>query len=340
MKDLKLILKEKNLQPEQAKSLLDNFGDLYVSAHKLIALSKGIKVTNENQKDDMASARQFRVKLMKIRTEADRTRKQLKEGYLRGGQAVQDIFNGIRDVTKPEEDRLKEQEKFAEIKKEKELEERHTGRVEVLSKYVEDVSVYSLKDMKVDVFNQLVKDCKAAHNKAIEAEKKIEKEKLDKQKKLDLLHQRQVEIAPYRDFTGSFHLTEDTTDEEFKSELEKAKKEKKKDQEEQDKIRKENERLKKEADKKAKEEQAKLEKEAKELREQKAQEDAEKKAEEEAEKKKLLAPDKEKLIDFASKIDKIETPATATDDAATIVKEAQKMLTKASHYLRESSKNL
>ena len=38
-------IEEMSLAPKQAKDLLDGFGDLFVEAHKIIALSKAIKVT-------------------------------------------------------------------------------------------------------------------------------------------------------------------------------------------------------------------------------------------------------------------------------------------------------
>ena len=309
MNELSTVLKEKNLQPAQAKQLLEGFGDLFVDAHRLVAKSKAIKVTDEKQIMEMAEAKKYRVKLMRVRTDADKTRKKLKEGYLRGGQAVQDIFNDIKKITKPEEERLEEQEKFAELREAERLEKRHTARVERLSKYVEDVSVYSLRDMPTHTFNQLVTDNKKAYDDKIAIEKEAEDKRI------------------------------------FDEDVERVRLEK---------IEKENIELKKKAEKETRareaqekelrirEEEIQDKKDAIRLAEdkKKADEEALKKADEDKVREKLLAPDKEKLIDLATEIDKIELPALSTNDASDIMGEASKMLTKASHYLRESAKGL
>ena len=108
------ILQTSGLQPAQAKPLLDSFGGYFIEAHKLVTKGKGIKVTDITQIAEMQQAREIRLSLAKLRVEADKTRVMLKEGYNLGGNAVQAIYNEIRDIVKPEEDRLFEQEKFKE----------------------------------------------------------------------------------------------------------------------------------------------------------------------------------------------------------------------------------
>lgn len=364
-KDLAIILEEKQLEPTQSKTLLDGFGDFFVQAHKLVAQAKGIKVTSEDQVEEMARAKELRIKLMKIRKDAERTKVVLKEGYLRGGQAVQDIFNDIRDITQPEEDRLKEQEKFAEIAEAKRVEARHTKRVETLSKYVEDVSVYSLRDMPDDVFDNLVSDCKKVYDQKIADEKKAEEERIAREKAQELYNDRKLILAKFSDFVDLSRLTPDTTQTEYEEMVSLAQSSKKAHEDKQEAIRIENEKLQKEkeeaekerlaAEKKAEEERKKLEaekaeaeeklrkeKEAQAEKERKAleAEEEKKRVEEEAAKKALLAPDKEKLAELAKTIDIIKFPAVSSKEAGDIIREANLMLDKVSSFIREKAKGL
>lgn len=364
-KDLAIILEEKQIDKTQSKTLLDGFGDFFVQAHKLVAQAKGIKVTSEDQVEEMAKAKEVRLQLMKIRTDADKTRKVLKEGYLRGGQAVQDIYNDIRDITQPEEDRLKEQEKFAEIAEAKRVEARHTKRVETLSKYVEDVSVYSLRDMPDDVFNNLVSDCKKVYEQKLAEEKRAEEERIAREKAQELYNERKFVLAKFADFIDLSKLTPDTTTSEYEEMVSLAQSSKKAHEEKQEAMRLQNEKLQKEKEeaekkrlaeekkaqakleaiekeKKEAEEKLQREREAQAEKERKAREAEEekKRAEEEAAKKALLAPDKEKLAELVKVIDTIKFPAVSSKEAGDIIREANLMLDKVSSFIREKSKGL
>jgi membrane protein involved in colicin uptake len=148
------------------------------------------------------------------------------------------------------------------------------------------------------------------------------------------------------------------------------------DVEEADRIRKENEKLKKEAeetkrlaaieaDKKEKELQKeraeqqkkldaerkareaieakiKADKEAQAQKEaaEKAQAEAIKQANEEAARKKLLAPDKEKLMELAQLIDQVIMPAVSSNEANSVIRATESMLTKVTIYIREKAKSL
>ena len=369
-------LGELEVAPEQSKTLLDGFGNLFIEAHKLVAKAKGIKVTSEDQVEEMAEAKSLRIKLMKVRTEAEKIKKAIKEPYLRGAQASQDIYNDIRDITKPEEERLMEQEKFAELAEAKRVEERHTKRVEKLSLYVADVSVYTLREMDDVTFDGLVIDCKTVFDAKIDASKREEKAKIDQEKKEKLYHDRKIILAPYSDFTDISKLTVETNVTDYEEIVSLAQVSKNTYEENQEKIRLENEKLKKEADEKIAKEaieakkRADADKKIKDENDEKirlanvAREDAEDKLkkskeleearlleekqeadrkvrlEEDEAKKKLLAPDKDKLIDLATAIDMIKFPAVESSQAGEIIREAVKMIDLVSRFIREKAKGL
>jgi len=170
------IVKNSGLDPIQQKPLLDNFGDYFVQAHKLLAKSKGIQVTSESQIWEMTQARELRLSLKKIRVEADKTRVSLKEGYLRGGNAVQSIYNDIRDITEPEEERLREQERFVEIAKEKEKAELVLQRTRELNEFIEDTSTYDLGNLSQGEYITLLAKIKKEYQQKIDEEKRVEQE--------------------------------------------------------------------------------------------------------------------------------------------------------------------
>lgn len=177
------IVAQSGLEPAQQKPLLDSFGKLFVTAHKLVAQGKGIVVTSIDQVEEMKKAREIRLSLKDLRVEADKARKTLKEGYLRGGNAVQAIYNDIEKVIKPEEDRLLEQEKFAEkIETERKLKV-EAQRIAKLSVYVDDAQGYSLHPDKMseETFGKLLENSKLA----FEAKKKAEEEAEEARKKAE-----------------------------------------------------------------------------------------------------------------------------------------------------------
>lgn len=313
-------LQEMELAPEQSKTLLDSFGDLFVEAHKLVAQSKGIKVTREDQKEEMAEAKAIRIKLMKIRTQAEKTKKAIKEPYMRGAQAAQDIYNDIRDITEPEEERLEEQEKFAIRAEQKRMDERLSGRVTKLGRYVDDLTVYTLREMPEDVFERLLGDCKAVYDAKVEAAKKAEEERVEKEK-AEIERQKKIELENEK-------LRKEAADRAIVDKI--------KQEEVEKKIKRAEEA--KEIAERALKEKEKAEKDRLDAIAKKEAEELARKQEEE--RKALFAPDKVKLVEFAAMIDKIQYPAVASRDAQLIIQEAEVILTKASEYIREKSKGL
>lgn len=313
-------LKEMELAPEQTKTLLDSFGDLFVEAHKLVAQGKGIVVTQEFQKEEMALAKEIRIKLMKVRTQAEKTKKLIKEPYLRGAQAAQDIYNDIRGITEPEEERLAEQEKFAEIAEQTRMDKRFSERVVRLGKYVDDLSVYSLREMPEDVFERLLVDCKTVYEARVAAIKKEEEDRLEKIR-LEEKRQKEIELENAR----------------LKKEAEDRKIVEKMKQEEADKKIKKAEEMREKAERTLREKEEKEQARLDEIARQEANELREK---EEAKKKALLAPDKEKLLLFAEKLESCSLPAVSSRDAQIILQDAEELIMNVVRRVREKAREL
>lgn len=344
--DLVIVINQSGLDTSKSESLMKSFAGYFTEAKEIAEKSKSIIVTDESQVDEMKKAREYRLKLKDIRVNADKTRAELKEQSLREGNAIQGVYNIIKALVVPVEEYLEKQEKFAEIKEQLRLEKQLNERVEKLSQYVNDVSLYSLKDMADEVFENLLAGCKANFEKAQQEQKEAqEKERIENEKR-NTLRNRQNQLAPYSLFIKE-KIDLDTTVDEFNKIYLKAIDDKKKYDLDQEAIRKQNEQLQKKIDdeRKAKEqaeENLRKEKEAQAQKEadEKAKAEADKKAQEEIERQRLLAPDKEKILDFAIQLSKIEAPAVKSNEANQILSEALKIIITAVDTLQNGAKKL
>ena len=176
------IISETGIAKEQAAPLIDKFGVFYTDAIKLTVQSKAIVIKDVSQVEKMKQSREFRLKLKKIRTDADKIRSEMKEPFLRGANAVQSAYNGIEKITKEEEKRLEDQEKFIEKLEEKRLQDLVGKRTAELQSLGVDTQFYELGKMNDEAFNQLLEMSKAAFEAKKIAEKKADEERLAAEK--------------------------------------------------------------------------------------------------------------------------------------------------------------
>lgn len=314
------IVQQSGLQENKIESLMESFAGHFKEAQKVANESRNIVVTEETQTELMAKARESRLKLKAIRVEVEKTRVDLKEQSLREGRAIDGVANVIKALIVPVEEHLEKQEKYAEIREMERLNKRYEERITVLTPYVDDITLYTLKDMSDAAFANLLQSSKNAWQAKKDAEAKAEAERIEKER------------------------NEAEEREKIRLENEKLRKE----AEEREKIVAKERRLQEEkliAERKAREEaEAKLRREKEEQfrkeQELKAAEEARIKAEEEAKRKALLAPDKEKLIGFADMIDKLSAPQVASRDAGIVIEQAESKLFSVSNFIREKAKAL
>jgi hypothetical protein len=152
-------------------------------------------VTDENDKEGMEEAKKSRLLIMKIRTNADKTRQELKKDALAYGSAVQGIYNLIEEQTKPIEEHLRNQELFAERAQQAREEALRIEREKLLEPYLEFM-VHGVHYGKISeaewklLYNGAIKAMeddiaqKKAEAERIEAER-IAKEKADAEAKAE-----------------------------------------------------------------------------------------------------------------------------------------------------------
>lgn len=377
-KDLTLVIKEANLETSTSTQLEQAFSDYFKQANDWKEKASQIKITSIDQVEEMQAAREARLALKRIRVDANKTRKLLKEESLRYGKAVQGVYNVIEYLVKPIEQYLEDQEKFAEREQARIIQELKQKRL-IESLPYEDffptgVDLGTISDEDYIKILNFAKEQKGKH----EAEqKRLEEERLLNEKLDKIERDRKYSLAPLSDFVDASKLDlRNMTQEEFNKIQDKASSDKKAYQQEQERVRVENERLKKEAEEKERraweeqkkrEEKARKEREAleakarkereekerlqKEIRRQKeeqerqererlAQIEKEKKEKAKQEKLKRLAPDKEKLLGLADLIDSLEMPTLSNEESIKVLNNVKILLGKTSTYLRDNSNTL
>ena len=135
--------------------------------------AEALVVTDATQTAKMKMAREARLELKRIRNEADKTRKMLKEDSLRYGKAVQGIYNIIEYTVVPIEEHLERQEKFVEIQEQREKEARAELRRDELKPYEMYVPVnVDLINMSDSMYAALLDSVKQQHEAQVEFERK------------------------------------------------------------------------------------------------------------------------------------------------------------------------
>ena len=121
---LEIIVQESQLDTTKAKFILDKFNNYFDIASEWEIKAKAIVVTDPKQTADMQMARVGRLFLREKRIAIEKTRKELKEQALREGKAIDGISNVLKALIVPIEEHLERQERFIEIQKEAELEQK------------------------------------------------------------------------------------------------------------------------------------------------------------------------------------------------------------------------
>jgi len=183
------------VEPSTAIELSNAFAPFLVQAAEWKEKAEALVVTDVSQVKEMADAREARLALQKVRTSADKKRKELKEESLRYGKAVQDVYNLIEGTIKPIEEHLHLQEKFAEIQRQKEVDTITLKRNKELLPFAEFVAVnLDLGNMSESDYQNVLKgammlteikakEAAEAEAKRIEAEAeaKEERERIQKE---------------------------------------------------------------------------------------------------------------------------------------------------------------
>ena len=325
---LEIIISEQDLSKPDVQKLVEAFGGPFSEAGAILSdfdkdedgnivpNEKTIVVSSETETELMTEAREKRLILKKARTTVENKRKELKSDIVKQGRAIDAVARYVKEEIQPAEEYLQLQEDFVKIKKEKEAAKLKAERIEKLSKYSEDISLYNLDDMSDEKFESLYDSVKKEYENKVEAQKEAERIRLaEEEAERKRIEEQAKENARLK---AEAEIREKQIEAERKAEAERlAKVEAEREKERREQLAKlEAERKKREAVEQEQREKAEAERKAKLQKE-------------EEDRQALLAPDKEKLISFANGLNIVRSekiPAVKTKQAQDILNQVDKEL--------------
>jgi hypothetical protein len=180
-KELLAVAAQNGLQPETTQNLQTSFAPLFTQARSIMEKSRLIEVTDVSQKLEIKLARTYRLELRAIRVASDKTRKELKEESLKKGKAIDGFHNILLHLVEAEETRLDQSEQFAERKEAERKAALKAVREELLKPFAVDCALFQLGEMTDETFDQLLSGTKLAHEAKIEAARKAEAERIERE---------------------------------------------------------------------------------------------------------------------------------------------------------------
>jgi len=288
------------------------------SMQEYLTYAEIIKGLNRDNPTDIDAkrARETRLKLVKVRTNAEGIKDLRKEGIRAEGDLIQALFNVVKNSCIVTETEFTEIEKHQERLEEKRQAELSASRIELLSVFGTDTTYLPLGVMTDEQFNRLLENETLAFNARKEAAEKAEAARIETERLAEEARQAQIKKdAEEREAQRLENIRLQKENEAKEAQLAKEREEARI---AADKLAKENAEKQRIADAELKKQKEAADKLAAEL---KAKQDAEAKAKadrEAKEKAALTAPDKEKVRALFESIKAIQIPEFGTDEGKAI----------------------
>lgn len=200
---VKINAKDYGLEESKAKEISDMFQPMLET---MVELEKEYNdvVKSELSPENCIEAKALRLKYVKVRTGTAEIHKKLKAFYLLGGRFVDGWKNAQLMASEGIEDKLMSIEKHfenLEIERAIKLQEK---RAKELEKYEVDFVPDNLGGMQDEVWGNYILGVKLNYQAQIDAEKKAEAERKQKELEDTLFRNRQIESSPYSEFIDNW----------------------------------------------------------------------------------------------------------------------------------------
>lgn len=151
---------------------------------KMVELEKEYNevIALEISDEAVKKARELRLKYVKVRTGTEKIHETAKAYYLAGGRFVDAWKNAQKFSAIGKETKLEKIEKHFELIEQEKKNKINVERIEKLSKFIPDTSIYNVKEMSDEAFAKLLETSEIAYKSIKEAEEKAEKERIEKEK--------------------------------------------------------------------------------------------------------------------------------------------------------------
>ena len=346
----------KNVSVEKRNEVQTVLNHVFNGVSKMREQLDSVIVTDANDKVNMKLANTIRLGVRQVRLDAEKTfdakRAEVQQQmlsyktedslWLKAKQTMQILTKEIEENA-----RWKEETKERYEAEQKELKVQQ--RIVKVSKIAPELSRVDFENMPDELFEIFFAGLEKIYNDSIEAEKKAEAERIEKEKaeiaERERIRKENEQLKAEAEAKEKQIIEERAKAEAERKAMEEAAKKEREEAERKLKIEQETARIaaEKAATEKAKLEaeiKAKAEAEAKARKEAEAKLIAEQKTKEAAEKKAKNAPDKIKLIALAAQIDGLNMPEIKSEEAQTILLNVKTLLSKISVFIREKSSGL
>lgn len=338
-------IEKAKVEKETAISLTTRFEPFEQQANEWKEKAFSLVVTDVNQSDLMATARESRLAIRQVRLSVDKLHKELKEDSLKKGQVLDLIKRTLLGMIEPIETHLEKQENFKEIKEAEEITARYNERHALLKPY--EFVVGQFKDLPIGTMNQDAFDTFLMGLKVQKEQREAEQAELERQRKENednarkeaeikdrqLTRSRELSALKFTwennqyvhhgiQYALSFEKLGTMKDDDFNPLIADLRRMVFKYNEDQQREKTRIENI-------ERENQDRIKKEELELKEKKL-----------AERRAKRAPDKVKLLEFANRIKALEAITMKDDDAQEIYNNALGLLAKVVTYIEKNANNL
>ena len=179
---LETIIAEQGITKAGMHPLIEAFGAPFTEAGEVLADYQAIKVKDELDLGTMAKAREARLILKKARTTVENNRKELKADIVKQGRAIDSVARFVKEQIEPAEKYLETQEKYAELKAAERTARIRAERIEKLSQYVDDLTIFNLDEMTDERFEVVLESAKSQYEAEIRLAKEAEEKRIAEEK--------------------------------------------------------------------------------------------------------------------------------------------------------------
>jgi len=170
-----------NLEVMRRADLPVIWDDYRNQLEKLKQTALTLKVTSVEQKLEMKLARETRLAIRQLRIEVEKRRKELGEDLLRQTQKINGAAKELKDAMEELEEQMREQEEFAERAEAARIAKLTEERIQKLQEVGATIPV-SVGTIPQDQFDRLISDAILLNKAKEEAERKVEEERIAKEK--------------------------------------------------------------------------------------------------------------------------------------------------------------
>jgi len=153
-----------------------SFGDLMHQADVLVTNAREVAAMGESTEQEK-QARETRLALVKVRTSAEKTHKDMKQDILVQGRAIDGAKNIVIAATQPSEKDMKAIEDRAELRAQEERDRLHADRYAELNQFTTAYNTLSLGRLTAEEYAAMLDNSKLAHEARIAREEREKAER-------------------------------------------------------------------------------------------------------------------------------------------------------------------